>query len=301
MPGIIRAIEDLFRLDAPSTGGIEPAPPPAPHGRRLDDRFLTSIVAASDGEPDQALLADGFVHVSRLVNFCARQHALSRRASALPERRLTSGHRILFAQGKACEEHVIDAVISRGEAGRIYAWWECPCGATQHRGTFNEARTCNRCGQQVRVHGQPVLRHDDFRLVGRPDLTLHVDGPYKVVTEVKSVSANIWGDTSAPQADHIMQALMYRWLYAHLGYAVANEVVLLYVNRGFVWGDPYKEYHVDAEDPFSTSLVDESLRMLGDLREHDESSGSLPPRVCSNAQVGLRRECPLVNLCFNMD
>lgn len=278
---------------APSELGESPA---------LRDGWLTSVVQAQDGIAEHGRQGRGnYVHVSSLVDFCARQYVLAHRYESDVRQSWTGGHKVAFAMGRAAEDHVRSSIIAARDGEGVWGMWSCRCGHAREIGGLRRSRTCDRCQRPLEVHQEPVLRNYEHRIIGRPDLTLH-EGRlhHKVVVEIKSMSADRWEALRRPVADHVLQALLYRWLYQQANFRVHDRVVLFYVGKHFRWGSPYKEFHVDATETQHVEAVRSAVQMADQVRDSMQD-GTLPEReVCTSQDCARARNCPVRTLCFSL-
>lgn len=287
--------EDTSRV-APS-GNIRRSQP------RLPDDFLITEVATADSAAERSRVApgNGYVHISSLIDVCVRQHVLTKLHGINNFNTVTGAHRVMWALGRAAENHVRQSIIKVRQRNGIYGVWQCKCGQTKHQGFHPPERRCERCQSGLTEYREPALLDHDARAVGSPDLTLSVGNNYMAVVEIKSMNKKDFDALERPKADHVVQAAAYRRLYEQMGFTVHDEVIILYVKKEFQWGSPYKEFHVNVTSGHWPGLIDD---MLADGREISDrtQSGTLPARTkCANVGCTRAKSCPVSTLCFSMD
>ncbi|AHC30489.1 exonuclease [Rhizobium phage vB_RleS_L338C] len=267
----------------------------------IPDDYIKETVKRLDNAPQASRLNHpGYVHVSSLINVCARQYALAHRYQVeVMEASPTGGHRVMWKIGRAVEKHVRSQfIVGQGRQG-IYGVWKCMCGRIDHLGMF-PARTCNYCGEQATKYCEPVLHDDENKIVGSPDITFLVGRYYFVPVELKSMNKTDWDALEAPVPDHIAQAAMYRHLYSIKGYHVHDNVKFVYTTKDFKWGDPYKEYQVDCTQEAVVNVVNAMVEAARRIRVSGETR-TLPNRtVCRTAGNSRAKACPVAHLCFSM-
>jgi hypothetical protein len=120
-----------------------------------------------------------------------------------------------------------------------------------------------------------------------------------IPVEIKSKAKHLFDKLTAPDGDHIFQAGMYHDLLQLAGYTVHPEVVIIYCNKDFQYGSPYKEYHVDVTTPQYTEHRDYVRGALRDLYAR-QVVGLLPRRIrCQDASSPTAKKCPVVGSCFS--
>jgi CRISPR/Cas system-associated exonuclease Cas4 (RecB family) len=243
-----------------------------------------------------------YLHVSDLINKCARKIALSEKLGmAMPSERTMDSMALVYAQGHAIHDYVKGKFV-RGYPDNIYGTWSCGCGETR---TDPMVKTgvpkihCEQCGGLSVNYNELELRDDDLMIVGSPDVVLYLD-EYQVYypLEIKSINNDDWKEIARPKPDHIIQVLFYWYLMRKLGYSVPSQVSVLYVNKGFVFKSPFKEFIIYPEDNLHR-LDDyiEEARLLKEARQ----GGELPARSeCSSPQCKSAKECHVAVPCFAM-
>jgi len=256
---------DVLLLPAVSTE------PPAP--LPLAERFLIDECAAHDRRPELSRLSednDGYLHVSDLVDICIRQFALARKHRIKLERRPSSVERVLWKIGNALEEHVAECLIARFGHDRILR----------------------------DLH----LRNDEYKIMGRPDIVV-ISNDAQIAVECKSINIRDFERLERPHGNHVLQALLYRWLLdrdmvGRCSLPVHKEVIIFYTAKDYARMTPYKEFHVDSLAESSIAQMKMALDLALELKQSEEA-GELPPRLlCSKDSCSRAKGCPVSKLCF---
>lgn len=260
---------------------------------------VTRLVEAQDRVPEftREAAEDGFTHVSTLVNIgCERRVALAKKYNSVQHKTVTGGHKVMWKIGRAVEDHVRKQVITSRQGNGVYGVWICHCEQTQHTG-FKPEATCRLCHRPLLTYKEPTLKDTTAMITGAPDLTLR-DRGFFYPTEVKSMNPDQFKDLDRPLPDHVAQVLMYQELYQRAGFQMHDNVVLLYVNKGFRWGSRdlvYKEYHIDGQTETARIIV----RDLIELAERLASGRVAPRTLCSKPTNPTARSCEQCHLCFD--
>lgn len=118
---------------------------PGPAADPLPAEFVKAMCDSSDRVPERARISDqddGYLHASALVDLCPRQYALARQYDVDVRQTIHGGLQVTFALGRAAERHVVQQV-------------------TRYHGLDN-------------THANVMLRNDEYRVKGRPDILLAV-------------------------------------------------------------------------------------------------------------------------------
>ena len=275
----------------------------APAAPEVTEDHVINMVMNADSAPDRGPGQDGHrrLHVSKLVDLCPRQFFLTRTHDIDAPTSITSGLHITFAQGRAIEDHVVSQVISTVSPAGLWGVWKCRCGHIRREGVFSNLITCARCNTQPTRYGQPTLVYEPWQVVGRPDLTLIINGTHLFPVEIKSMARRQWEQLREPRGDHVVQALLYHWLMGERNQPTVPYISLVYVAKEFIYGNPYKEFHVDVRTERSQTMLSAAL---DNARETAEAlrTGVIPPRtVCLDSNCTRAKECPVATLCFNLE
>lgn len=273
-----------------------------PLAQGYESGHIIGQLGRQDRRPEPSRVHAGYIHASSLGTMCGRKHQLANRLNFQGAvERVTGGHRVMWAIGKAIETHVRDSyVVQTGGAG-VWGDWVCDCGHHRVSGTTpGVSARCAHCRTVPSHYREHTLQDDVHGIMGNPDLVL-LEGGRMLVVEIKSIKAK--GDTQSfesisrngPMPDHVLQASIYRRMLRDLGYPVSNLVVVFYCSKDFKWGNPYKEWAVlvQDDDPLVQTLLDRAR----DVHE-DDSSGALMPRMCTDPNSGKAKACPLLTQCF---
>lgn len=266
----------------------------------IPERLVSSALDQYDKRPQKSRISTpGYTHVSSLIGACVRQHALAKRFEIEHLETVTGGHRVMWEIGRAVERHARSGFIESREARDVYGDWRCRCKQASHIG-FRPDRTCFACCEPLDQYHEPVLRDEDNRIIGSPDMTVVLGSYYYLPVEIKSMNKEQFDKLEAPLMDHINQAAMYRYLYKLAGFAVHDKVIIHYTKKEFQWGSPYKEFHVDCTAPAIETMVDmtiDTARRIALAVEH----GTAPARtICQSPTNSKAKACPVAHLCFSL-
>ncbi len=269
----------------------------------LEDGFLSRVVNAQDATPEPERHNEGYMHMSKLLKgVCSRQVVFTDMNPAKPIfQTATGGHRVMWKLGRAAEAHVRDSYIRGVKGEGVYGLWRCKCGAHTKAGYYSELwPSCGRCRTAPDNYGeQPFFDHENG-IVGNPDFLVRI-GEYLYVVEIKSMNGEDFDALQAPMPDHIYQGAGYRRLVALNDFPVAPIVVIIYVTKKFVFGSPYKEFHVNVDKPMYNGILDTSWAK-GKLIRQARLNGALPrEKVCSSMDSPQAKKCPHVTDCFMRD
>jgi hypothetical protein len=122
--------------------------------------------------------------------------------------------------------------------------------------------------------------------------------------EVKSITnnSNQFSDLRRPLPDHKTQILLYWWMAREQGIPLWDSVSVIYANKNYTMGSPYKEYILTP-----TSLLDSIEGYLEEARELKQFRASkerehIPSRtLCATVSSPRAKQCQFCNICFNMD
>lgn len=271
----------------------------------IPETMFAQLILDADYAVEKKRLASDYIHVSALKDICPRQYALMVTAGEFQTERITSAERIVWAIGRAVENHVRDAFIKSVNYEGVYGQWRCRCHSTSVRGLYTGA-TCAVCGTETNRYAELPLFDHDNKVVGNPDLIYFRDGYYHVL-EIKSVKV---GDSTStkykgfhqldtPLGDHVFQASMYRYLLNKNGLPAAPEVSVLYVAKDYTKkGPPIKEFKVDVSVPEYEGIIQIALRNARSVFGFLEGGEVLPDGVCKAMSDTRANNCPVVGRCF---
>jgi hypothetical protein len=88
-------------------------------------------------------------------------------------------------------------------------------------------------------------------------------------------------------------------LLKEAGYSVVNQISIIYMNKGYVFKLPYKEFVIKPEDQLDRlELYDDEARALKQYR----LTGEVPKRTfCSSIACADAKTCHVANVCFRFD
>jgi hypothetical protein len=258
--------------------------------------FLTGLIQQGDDQADPSRVAEGYVHLSSLLNFCPRMFRLMAKVTEPLMTYPKSADRVMWAIGRALEHHVRTQVISSVTTRNVYGRWVCKCGETELEGRGTLA-VCNVCKTPVNGFREiPVFDHG-LRISGSPDLILVHGSKFRVV-EIKSMNKTAFEALTAPVANHIFQVNGYVRMLEAAGHEVHDKAIIIYVMKDYAWKSPYKEFHV--EKGALSSVLDSAFEQVRLFRQ-SESKGSMPPKLsaCSSPDSTVAKKCPLMVRCWS--
>lgn len=244
----------------------------------------------------------GYLHVSDLIHKCTRALALSQHASIpVMSEPIFESRGLTFAQGHAIQDYVTGRLIANYNT-HLYGVWSCVCGHTKQEGVHAdiEEGVCQVCQQPVSKYNEVVIRNEEMMLTGALDI-LVLDNSRFHIGECKSMASSRFNDLRRPVPDHLIQALLYWWLAREAGMPLWDSLTLLYVNKDFVWGSPFKDYTIvpssviDRIDPYLEEACE-----LAKFRSTKKRT-DIPLRTsCATIDSPLAKKCQFANVCFNI-
>lgn len=243
---------------------------------------------------------DAHTHVSDLLHKCPRALAYSRLSGLNEVASVTSeGESLVFAIGRAIQEHFTARLIERAPEAVYSNAWSCACGGLTEIGTkqavLDRGRVCRVCGRQADRYQELLLVNGGLNLSGSVDLTLELHRKLYLV-EVKSIKKDSWKELVRPLPIHILQIVFYWWLARECGLEVHDKVSVIYVSKEAVRGAPYKEFsfradtHVGRLEPY---IREAELLAIARVR-----GKPLPTRVCPSIDSTQAKACPHALVCF---
>lgn len=280
------------------TGAIRPSMPD------LDADAFKTILDTKDKVAQRSRTGTpGYTHVSTLCSdVCPRHYAINVVHEREDWEAVTGGHRLMWAYGRTAEAH-IRAHLTQGDVFgyQIYGDWRCPCKRTKHVGTKPKMdRLCPKCELPMTVYYEQPWRDHDNKIVGNPDLGAFI-GRYYFPVEIKSMSKDLWDNLTKPLAEHVNQALLYRYLAKINGMMVHDKVMIVYAKKEFKWGSPYKVYVVDVTTPQYVGMLERSIELARNILRAIETR-NMPKRLgnCTDIASGRSKRCPAAITCYNL-
>jgi hypothetical protein len=275
----------------------------------LEPTVVLNFVIAGENIQETSRVGgtNGYQHVSSLVSLnCARKACIVHQHAVLVSNPATAAHRVMWAQGRASENHVRDSIIKATGGSVVFGVWTCACGEAQHVGLKPASDfVCARCARPVDRYRELTVFDHHRKITANPDIMLMLNGKVLVV-EIKSVASDAFKELTGPLGDHQLQALLYHRVLSENGYALHDRVAIIYVRKGFLWtgsnpvGKIYHEFHVDVNSTTSLNMVEDRVS-LAETIARANAAGVLPSRtVCSSPDSPSAKTCPVSHLCFNL-
>lgn len=261
---------------------------------------ITDILAKSRvmGRPPRQT---EYLHVSDLIGKCLRKYAIVESMGMPPKSQsLSLTDSLTFAQGDAIHD-IMKSRVTAGGPSLVWGNWKCRCGAhaTKTPSLFSEIdrSDCSACGEAMIEYVEVPMRDEELKIVGTPDLlTLIPEQKALYITELKSMSHDMWKDLGRPLPDHVMQVAFYWFLMQRKGYRLASRVSIVYVTKGWLFsGNPFKEFTIDVQE-----MLPRLNTYLDDARAFHASraGGDLPKRPCDNERSPDAKKCEVCQTCF---
>jgi len=264
----------------------------------LPSNFVTRIVDTQDRLPEKERHNTGHMHLSALLkNPCVRQMRFNDTGKDNLQS-VTGGHRLVWALGRAVEKHVRDSYIKGVKGKGVLGNWSCLCGAVKHEGLFSAAwQECQRCRAKPTKYSEYTVFDHDAGISGNPDFPIYIGDTLHVV-EMKSMNGEQFDALTAPLPDHIYQAAGYRRMLINNNFKVSNTVIIHYTTKKFMFGSPYKEYHVDVNKPQYDNVLD-GMWAVANAVKASRAKGTIPKeRVCSSINSPQAKNCPHITECW---
>lgn len=255
-----------------------------------------------------------FIHVSDLRDVCPRayvlavRHGSKRFKSDFLSSAHTSATRVVWAQGRASEEHIRKQFI-RAHANQVYGTWECACKSSRYLGVFNSSLICTRCEARHNFNETPIF-DQQLRMVGTADFPV-VDSTGMVIYELKSIKKDDFEELNAPLPEHLVQVFTYHDMAKRSGFGgmkLSHKVGVIYAAKEFSVKGCYKEYPIDTRDE-QYDFVKSTMQILyakAKLIQDCLRDGTLPPLHSKcHFEVGSKiptqaKGCPLFVNCMSL-
>lgn len=280
----------------------QPAPPLIAQMGAAED--ILKDVMRSGYSTIQHTRAGHHLHVSDLLSKCIRKRVLCHRFGIrMPSRRLTMSDMLTFAQGDAIHD-LIKNQAREAAPTMVYGKWSCKCEYLRidEPCVYSEIEqeTCPYCRTQVDTYHEVSMFDEELWIVGNPDLLLWLpDYQAFHITELKSIAHEQWKELVRPKPEHVLQVVFYWYLMNKLGYPLTDKVTIFYASKGWMFGDPTKEFVIEPQHEIHR-LED----MIEDARAYKvaiESGEGLPLRsYCPNIKSKDAQACEVAIQCFEV-
>lgn len=267
------------------------------------DNFVAHCVKLADTTPEASRAGSDSVHVSHLVSgdWCPRSHLIHQRHMQSQSGMVQSQMRIVWALGRAAENHVRDQFIKMHGRHRVIGNWTCKCEATVKGGLGDYTSICQTCGSQLDRYGELTLFDEEANIGGHSDLVfLNKKGGVEV-TEIKSIKKDDFAKLLSPLPGHVLQCASYRRILRKT--LPGNPPVhgrILYVAKDYISPkvSPYLEFELPLEDPPVLEVLrEEAIK----VKEH-QAANTLPDRlpICETPHSTRAKNCGACALCFSL-
>lgn len=299
LSNIMQRVANIEHLQIPMAGSSNTIQASVPRD------LVSNLVTMQDERPQRSRVGvgSGYMHVSSLVDVCARKEVISSKYREEVHESINGFHRLMWKYGRAAEEHIRESVIASTNGSTVYGDWHCPCGELRHVGMKPVNASCSNCGRNADIYNEHPIRNEEYKIIGSCDLPLMSQG-HLVPVEIKSMKRDQWEGLDAPLANHVTQVALYRWLYQQAGWRVHTRCALVYVvkeykNRSKEFPSPYKEFHVDCESEEVSIMVGAALEEAASIRDA-LAEDYLPRRICNSSTETRAKQCSMAHLCFNL-
>lgn len=275
----------------------------------LPESYLATCIRLQNDQVNKVRATSDYIHVSSLIGMCPRQYALMAQMGDVLGDRIGTAHQVMWALGRAAENHIRDSYIRHVDFKGVLGRWTCRCGSSIHEGRYESDLQCGTCKTVLDRYREFVLVDEECGVIGSPDLVFELNGKVYVV-ECKSIKGGEGTNAhkgfdalDMPLGDHVFQARMYTHLLKLAGYDVADELIIIYVNKDFqIRNDRVlKEFHVDVSAPEHQAAIDRALFEAKEVMDYLRGKGPLPERVLCEDDSGARAtKCPAATRCFSI-
>lgn len=270
--------------------------------------MLSRSIATVDSAADDMRVGSDYVHASSLVrNWCPRRHAIFHRYedSLTTVNSPRSSDRLLWAIGRAVENHIRHSLILAYGPEQFFGVWSCLCGRKSFTGLGSSTPPiCNSCNTPAARYGELLLVSERLRVRGSPDMIMLVEDGLRVL-EIKSKKLDLFQELVDPEADHINQASIYTALLplaAEL--PVSPNVTIVYGAKDYPRPGvlPYKDLTRPANVRWAERQMEEGVRRPLHALLSGDTSAPLPPRIgaCGTPNTTTARNCQACTLCFQL-
>ncbi len=268
--------------------------------------FIGKVIA-QDMSLEQDRCGDEYMHISSLIqpDFCERRDAILYRHGGSKARKVRSDDRVVWAMGRAAENHIRKQYCSAMNNKHIVGLWKCKCGTSQYRGSFPD-KECDVCNSKLDEYNEMTLSYKKW-VVGNPDMIVVDTREDKLmVVEIKSMNKKEFDNLKDAKSLHLVQACCYRKLLVdkYGEGKVSEDVLVVYVRKDYQFRDtPYKEFRVDSQSRAMPTQVQQVFETADSMLNFRKSKSSLlPPRsnYCNNLEDTKAKNCLQCSLCFNL-
>jgi hypothetical protein len=284
------------------------APATPPPLDLAEDGILSRAVCTVDSAADDVRVGSDYVHASSLVrDWCPRRHAIFHRFgdSLTTVNSPRSSDRILWAIGRAVENHIRHSMILAYGVDKFFGTWSCLCGRKQFTGLGSSTPpVCNSCNTPASRYGEFLLVSERLRVRGSPDMLMLVEDGLRVL-EIKSKKLSLFEELTEPEADHVNQASLYVALLPEaVELPVSPNVTIFYGAKDYPRPGvfPYKDKTRPANISWAEGQMEEGVRRPLHAILNGDTSAPLPDklRACSSPNTTTARNCKACTLCFQL-
>ena len=272
------------------------------------------------------VIQGGMIHSTHLPDICPRQVALLRKTKVdfIHPKRIDSNNRLIWATGRAFEQHIRNQFINAFSREAIIGAFKCKCGANVHSKDFNGVysitghvvnvnRTCSHCGTHINQYDELPIILDDYHVILSPDFGYLNRQNKAVVVELKSINKEGFQALVEPEISHVRQVYLYHLAATLNGADMAPYIVIIYASKGWIntaESLPYKQFTVQVTD--NHHVYEGNMRMLqvgrvvkhidpqGNVSSEFDSGDGYPEGVCNDSGCPTARNCQVSGICFSL-
>ena len=276
---------------------LTPVITPQVHG----DNYISDKVISMDTQHEETRGGSGLIHGSSLIGMCPRRQVLTIRAGKAPDRAVKTADRLVWAIGRAVEEHIRNQFIEAVDRKGVIASWRCKCGKSKVEGFYDRAVKCDVCKSHVDRFTELTLFDFPGNVVGNADMMyVRPDKPVVRTVEIKSMNKKDYDALTEPVSDHVTQAFINRRLAKINGLEVDDQVTLIYGCKDYAFsGRLYREFYISTSD-FYEKQMDTFWERAKLVKSAEEDTSILPERIaaCPNKTSPFAKKCDCCEACF---
>lgn len=279
--------------------------------------LISYHVRKMDYKPSKYRANNKLTNVTDLIHLCPRQYCMMLEKGVENfDKRTTSSDRIVWAIGRAVENHVRQQFIEATNYKPVYGQWKFEDGYI-HKGFLTDEVLQHAYENMGYKHDfknpeykELPLIDNDYQITGSPDLLVQLPNKKLMVTEIKTIKRHStdlhigFEDLEEPLPDHRRQPTMYHRLGTNSEnkLPLSNIASIVYVCKDYLREDKetwaYKEFMFDVTDSLDQSLADglyEKAKLIKNYRQ----TGEIPVNeYCASMKSKQAKDCSVVTECF---
>jgi len=271
-------------------------------------RDIGNVLWAQDSAPEEIRTNPDLVHVSTLVDWCARAYALSLKYLQHGARtwKPTGADRLVWAIGREVERHIRRSLIDGYGPENCFGRWRCRCGKSYYDNVYKPGMISACCDTPFNNYSEYVIENWTWRITGSMDFAI-VENGIIVPIEIKSITDSDSGNktnkgfSSLKKAigSHATQLALYGVLLPDdkLPFPVADYGLNIYARKEYRFNSPYKYFELDlSKDSIYRTLADSLKRQAASVFD----TSKLPTRICNTNESSRAKGCDQCQGCFTL-